>query len=63
MNFKDNESFFKEHHHLARRYTTAFAQIASDCTVVLPFEFVLKHADKLSSFISFQKAFIVRTIF
>ena len=46
MNFKSNETFVKENHHLARGRSTAYTQIAFNPNVVLPLKFVLEGIGK-----------------
>ena len=46
LNFKNNETFVKENHHLSRERVTVFTQIASDANVKLPPEFVFKGTGK-----------------
>ena len=42
MNFKNNETFVKESHHLTREHANAFNEIAFTPNVVLPLKFVFQ---------------------
>ena len=42
LNFKNQETFVKENHHLSRECMTTFTQVASDTKITPPLEFVFK---------------------
>ena len=46
LNFKNNETFVNENHHLLRERVTVFTQIASDTNIKLQPEFVFKGTGK-----------------